>query len=218
MDISNVPARRQQRSFLAFAFARKLARTFVLRRGAVRLAHCLDLQSDQLLLHLVSAMASIEYNAVFAPYGVLACAELGGLGATLEKKPRKDMKPNEPPKLTAGGVRFEGTATSLRWAARAGSQRAKLFREDCAVAATQVDQWIDWSCVMKPGQALPALLKSLNAFLASRAFLVGDALTLADLAIWGTLSAMPLWEQKLKKDKALGRAILTFRSTTASNC
>ena len=75
-----------------------------------------------------------------------------------------------------------------------------MFRDDDAVAATQIDQWIDWSVIIQPGQGLPNLLKQIDAFVGSRAFLVGSALSLADVAMWGALASMPMWENKLKKD------------------
>lgn len=154
----------------------------------------------------MSAIATLEYPERSVPLGILACIELGGLSSSIEKKSKPEANSKEPPKLVVkgSGVRFEGVATCLRWCARSGNIKAKLFKDESPDEATQIDQWIDWSVVMKAGQAFPELLKSLNAFLASRKYLVGDSLTLADLAIWGKLNSLPLWEQKLKKDKSFG--------------
>jgi glutamyl-tRNA synthetase len=154
----------------------------------------------------MSAIASIEYHVKSTPLGVLVCAEMGGLGDKLEKTSRTDINPKQPPKLTLlkEDLRFEGVATCLRWCARAGSKKAELFMDQDPNKATQIDQWLDWSVVMKPGQGLPGLLQHLNAFLSTRSFLVGDGVTLADVAVWGTLASMALWVNKLKKDKSLG--------------
>ena len=164
------------------------------------------------------AGASLEYHEKAVPYGLLVCAELGGIGKSVEKKARKDVPPKQPPKLTVKGTEglwFEGTATCLRWLARSGSAKAKLFKDDSANEATQIDQWIDWSVVMKPGQGLPGLLKHLNAYLSTRTVLVGSEVSLADVAIWGTLMSMPLWNQKLKKDKTFADLAKWYDMCTA---
>lgn len=149
--------------------------------------------------------AQLEYHERAAPMAVLALAEIGGITPAIRLNVRVDINPKTPPKLTldaAGAPRFEGTATILRWCARAGGAKAAMFRDDDAVAATQIDQWIDWSVIIQPGQGLPNLLKQIDAFVGSRAFLVGSALSLADVAMWGALASMPMWENKLKKDAA----------------
>ncbi|QDZ20551.1 glutamate--tRNA ligase [Chloropicon primus] len=151
------------------------------------------------------SLASLEFHERSVPLGALACAELGGLGGKVEQVSRKDVNPKDPPKLVvkADGTRFEGAATCLRYFARAGSKKSQLFLDGHPVEGTQIDQWIDWSVVLKPGQGLPELLKQINAFVSTRTYLVGGVLTLADVAIWGTLASMPLWVNKLKKDKSL---------------
>ncbi len=52
----------------------------------------------------------------------------------------------------------------------------------------QVDQWVDYivkEVVM--GSGVEAVLSSLNSYLAFRSYLVGYALTLADVVLWGQL-------------------------------
>ena len=163
------------------------------------------------------SLASLEFHERSVPFGALVCAQLGGLGAEVEKVARKDINPKDPPQLVvkANGARFEGAATCLRYFARAGSMKSKLFVDENPVDACQVDQWIDWSVVMKPGQGLPELLKKINEFLSTRDFLVGGGLTLADVAVWGTLASMPLWENKLKKDKSLSSLVKWYEACSA---
>ena len=165
----------------------------------------------------MSAIAKIEYHVKSTPFGVLVCAEMGGLGEKLEKTSRTDINPKQPPKLTVLGedLHFEGAATCLRWCARAGNKKAELFMDEDPNKATQIDQWLDWSVVMKPGQGLPGLLQHLNAFLSTRTFLVGDGVTLADVAVWGTLASMALWENKLKKDKNLAHLVKWYDACSA---
>ena len=163
------------------------------------------------------SLASLEYHEKNPPFGVLACAELGGLGSGIEKVPRSDINVKQPPKMVvkAENVRFEGVATCLRFFARSGSAKSKLFMDASPVEATQIDQWIDWSVIMKPGQGFPALLKTLDAYLSTRAFLVGKELTLADIAVWGTLASTLLWANKLKKDKSLGNLVKWYEACSA---
>ena len=97
-------------------------------------------------------MASLEYHEKNPPFGVLACAELGGLGSGIEKVPRSDINVKQPPKMVvkAENVRFEGVATCLRFFAMSGSAKFKLFMDASPVEATQIDQWIDWSGAWLP--------------------------------------------------------------------
>lgn len=60
-----------------------------------------------------------------------------------------------------------------------------------ATATAQVDYWLDYACAhVTVGAGLEGQLLALNEYLALRSFMVGHALTLADLALWGQLQGV----------------------------
>lgn len=72
------------------------------------------------------------------------------------------------------------------------------------MAATRVDGWLDFALsgpALAPGPAFQAAAQSLDAYLSPRSFLVGRALTAADVAVWGALAASPLFP-KVRRDAA----------------
>lgn len=90
-----------------------------------------------------------------------------------------------------------GVPTILRYFARAGTTDGVLSALG-PLAATQVDAWIDTAAGLLPGAGLLPLAEAVSEYLALRTFLVGDGLTLADVAIWGQLQATLQWD-KLRK-------------------
>ena len=72
------------------------------------------------------------------------------------------------------------------------------------LGATQVDQWLDFSGQLVMGAGFEPALAAVSSFLSLRTLLVGDALSLADVAVWGQLAATALWVDKLCKSPALG--------------
>lgn len=59
----------------------------------------------------------------------------------------------------------------------------------------QVDHWLEFSARRLCGQPLTAALGELDKALSLRTFLVGHALTLADLSVWAALKGQynPVW-------------------------
>ncbi|PNW76392.1 hypothetical protein CHLRE_11g467547v5 [Chlamydomonas reinhardtii] len=125
------------------------------------------------------------------PYAAVALARLANVpvAATHDPKATKETVPT----LSVSGETFTGTMI-LKYIARASAQRDELYGGSDAVAACQVDQWLDQAGAITPA-ALEAQAAALNDFLQLRTFLVGYSLTLADLAVWGALQASPLWNK-----------------------
>jgi glutamyl-tRNA synthetase len=68
------------------------------------------------------------------------------------------------------------------------------------LSAVRVDAWLDYvGAHLRPGPALPAALACLDAYLALRTYLVGDAPTIADYAAWGALQANGHWAALRKR-------------------
>lgn len=90
-----------------------------------------------------------------------------------------------------------GAPTILRYFARAGAANGVLSTLG-PLTATQVDAWIDTVAGLVPGSGLLPLAEAMSKYLALRTFLVGDGLTLGDVAAWGQLQATLQWD-KLRK-------------------
>ena len=85
-----------------------------------------------------------------------------------------------------------GDATIARYLVRnAGSECRALLGPINSIQESQVDQWLDYytACVAGNGE-LDGLAALINTVLASKTFLVGDTLTLADIAILILLKKM----------------------------
>jgi len=76
----------------------------------------------------------------------------------------------------------------LRYLGRVGAQNSKpaVYGAD-PLAACQVDQWLETSAHVVPGQGFEAVCASIDKYLALRTFLAGYAPTVADFAVWGQL-------------------------------
>ena len=78
----------------------------------------------------------------------------------------------------------------LRYLGRLGAQAADgmagLYGAD-PLAACQVDQWLETSTTVVPGQGFDGVCAAIDKYLALRSFLVGYAPSVADFAVWGAL-------------------------------
>lgn len=81
-------------------------------------------------------------------------------------------------------------AVQVRFAAQTGCVPATCSCWMVATAyqgATQVDQWLVFSSSIVSGSGLQAVCDVLNTILSLRTYLVGYALSIADLQVWGQL-------------------------------
>ena len=94
------------------------------------------------------------------------------------------------PELDGDGRKLVGVPTIMRCLARMSEAVDVAMEGADAWTRTEVDGWTDYvTAFVLPGAALMPQLHALNAFLATRTYLVGHALTYADAALWGQLAA-----------------------------
>lgn len=82
-----------------------------------------------------------------------------------------------------------GTSLILKYIARQAAAEGKsssLYGQD-ALAACQVDQWLDVTAQVVSGLGFEPMCVSINNYLSLRTFLVGYTFTVADVALWGQL-------------------------------
>lgn len=141
--------------------------------------------------------ATLAYSAVAPPLGVLAAARLGGVALALA--PDDKLPRGTPPTLVfANGTVLTGDAHLIRYAARAGAKAAQLLAAADALAATEVDVWLDLALVANrfaAGQAFEASAIAVSDYLALRSYVIGHALTAADVALWHAILSNRMWDK-----------------------
>lgn len=98
---------------------------------------------------------------------------------------------NVVPTLTlATGDVVSGDFAIARYLARTHRSAGLYGVETDAVGASQIDQWLDFALLrIGASDSTAAALQLLNAVLADRTFLVGYALSLADIGVWARVRA-----------------------------
>ncbi|XP_049573000.1 bifunctional glutamate/proline--tRNA ligase isoform X3 [Syngnathus scovelli] len=140
-------------------------------------------------------------NTSNPPLGALLTAEHVKGSVQLSVEDGKDTRLH-----VSDAVQFNDANSISRYLARVapalGLYGANLMEQ------TEVDHWLEFSTRRLCGQPdLSAPLAELNKALALRTFLVGHALTLADLFVWAALKGHSDWPNK---DKAFGHVSRWF--------
>lgn len=124
--------------------------------------------------------------------GVLAaCALLSGK-VDLKTEVDAALKKTDPIRLTfdSCGDQLEGIAAVMRYVARSATGHALYGRSP--LEACQIDSFLDFAeKEVVPGVAFESVCASLDIYLSCRTYFVGQELTIADIALWGQLSAAP---------------------------
>uniref|UniRef100_A0A4W6G2J9 Bifunctional glutamate/proline--tRNA ligase n=1 Tax=Lates calcarifer TaxID=8187 RepID=A0A4W6G2J9_LATCA len=124
---------------------------------------------------------NLTINTSNPPLGALLTAEhvKGSVQVSVEEG--KDTRLN-----VSDEVQFNDTNSIIRYLARVAPALG-LYGTNM-MEQTEVDHWLEFSARRLCGQpGLPVALRELDLALSLRTFLVGHALTLADLAIWAAL-------------------------------
>ncbi|KAL6046191.1 glutamate--tRNA ligase [Balamuthia mandrillaris] len=92
---------------------------------------------------------------------------------------------------------LRGDVTIARYLARLDSSKGLYGVVTDPFSSSDVDQWIDFSVQRlhkdTPNPAFVAACDLLNKHLALRSYLSGYSITLADVAVWASISAHPSW-------------------------
>ncbi|KAG1668987.1 hypothetical protein FOA52_000580 [Chlamydomonas sp. UWO 241] len=139
-------------------------------------------------------MASLSFWDKAPAISAVAAARLAGLPLDVKPDPKgsKDMVPTL---TTSSGDEFTGVPLILRYIARSASSGQALYGSD-ALGATQIDYWLDYALAnVVAGANFDSVCNGINDYLALRSFVVGHALSVADLALWGQLKAGTMWSK-----------------------
>lgn len=140
------------------------------------------------------AVLSLSYAPEVVPLAVIAAASVAGL--PLAASPSLATA-TTPFLLLPSGEKLHGVDTILRYFAREGN----LYGKD-SLSAAQVDEWIEYAPSLSIGAAFEKVCAHIDSYLETRTFLVGNCLSVADIAILaGLAGAGQRWESFRKSAK-----------------
>lgn len=135
----------------------------------------------------------LTHGAQGVPLGALGSAAIAGVLGNVEVVAEAGQEVCSVVQAGGGGGNLRGHATAARFFARLVPS-AGLFPAD-AFAQASVEQWVDYTVgeggafgVALNGAAFDDHIKFVDGFLATRTYLVGHSLTLADVCLWGVLA------------------------------
>ncbi|KAM3930026.1 bifunctional glutamate/proline--tRNA ligase isoform 2-T2 [Leptodactylus fuscus] len=98
-------------------------------------------------------------------------------------------------------VSFTDVNSIIRYLARLAPQAGLLGSN--LMEQTEINHWVEFSQTrLLDKSTFSAALQELNHSLSLRTYLVGDALTLADICVFSTLAVSASWQEQLKQNKA----------------
>lgn len=129
----------------------------------------------------------VPKNKAFHPQ-LLRAADLALKGKSFAIKycVQPELSNNNVPMLTKGDESIQGDANITRYICRTNAELASLYGSGDAWKAAQIDQFLDLYTASAIA-TIPNLASVLDTQLSGRTYLVGDELSLADLAAWLTL-------------------------------
>ncbi|XP_066451182.1 bifunctional glutamate/proline--tRNA ligase isoform X2 [Eleutherodactylus coqui] len=98
-------------------------------------------------------------------------------------------------------VSFTDVNSIIRYLARIAPEAGLLGSN--LMEQTEISHWVEFSQTrLLDKSTFSAALQELNHSLSLRTYLVGDALTLADISVFSTLAGSASWQEQLKQNKA----------------
>ncbi|XP_037417110.1 glutamate--tRNA ligase, cytoplasmic-like [Triticum dicoccoides] len=162
------------------------AATLILEQSAALLLLSWMLRSLLTCLLMPQMMEAMAAKLVFPqdnpPLSIISAAKIAGVHITTDPC----LPSGSVPTLHFGSGDFiHGINTVLRYIARTTSV-SSFYGED-AIQAACVDEWLEYAPLILSGSEFEAACSFLDGYLASRTFLVGHGLTVADTVVWANL-------------------------------
>ncbi|KAJ3417380.1 hypothetical protein HDV05_004845 [Chytridiales sp. JEL 0842] len=148
-------------------------------------------------------------------YGVVAAANRLKLNVSfdnLDGNATVELRgPSARGATSSPSVHLAGPYKVLRYLSRYNTENATILGYTDPIKASQIDYWLDFcqdSLSPEAGfKPLASAFSTLDSHLRLRSFLVGYSLSLADIACWGALKAIPIFNKQLKSGNELGTYI-----------
>ncbi|CAI9781211.1 unnamed protein product [Fraxinus pennsylvanica] len=152
----------------------------------------------------------LSFAADTPPLALLAAAKIAGLSFTTDKT----LAPGSPPALLlSNGQRLQGAHVLLRYVGRVAS--ILNFYERDPYESSQIDEWLDYAPIFGIGSEFEGACSCVDKYLLQRTFLVGNILSIADIAIWAGLVGTGVRWESLRKSKKYQNLVRWFNSVSA---
>ncbi|KAG8368993.1 hypothetical protein BUALT_Bualt15G0104000 [Buddleja alternifolia] len=152
----------------------------------------------------------LNFSADSPPIHVIAAAKIAGIAVVA--KPA--LASGSSPILTlSNGQRLQGAHVILRYVGRIASL-PDFYGQD-AYHSSQIDEWLDYAPIFGSGSEFEGACSSVDEYLLQNTFLVGNSLSIADVAIWAGLAGAGLRWESLRKSKKYQNLVRWFNSISA---
>lgn len=149
----------------------------------------------------------MEFRILFPsdnpPLAVFVAARISGVAFS----PDATLSPSSPPMIVLpDGSKLKGDLVLLRYIGRISS--IPEFYERGPFESAKIDEWLEYVATFASGSEFQGACDYVDLFLKQHTFLVGNNLSIADIAVWSALTgAAQRWEslRKSKKNQNLVR-------------
>ncbi|KAG2694083.1 hypothetical protein I3760_08G124700 [Carya illinoinensis] len=149
----------------------------------------------------------LSFPADSPPLSVIVAAKLSGFALPTDTSLPPDSAPTL---LFSNGMTLHGTYVLLRYIGRVAA--LPNFYGQNAYESGQIDQWLEYAPVFSLGSAFENACKYVDEFLQSHTVLVGNYLSIADIAIWSGLAGTGQRWESLRKSKKYQNLVRWFNS------
>ncbi|XP_044489937.1 glutamate--tRNA ligase, cytoplasmic-like [Mangifera indica] len=143
----------------------------------------------------------LSFAADSPPLSVIAAAKLAGISLPT------DTSGSAPTFHFSNGLKLHGTYVLLRYLGRV----AKLYGQN-ACESGEVDEWLEYVLVFSSGSEFENACNYVDKYLEKRTFVVGQCLTIADIAVWSALAGTGQRWESLRKSKKYQNLVRWFNS------
>ncbi|KAL8527589.1 hypothetical protein ACS0TY_005444 [Phlomoides rotata] len=144
------------------------------------------------------------------PFHAIAAAKISGISLTTSST----LPSGSPPTLVLeSGLSLHGAYVILRYIGRISS--LPHFYGLDAYQMSQIDEWLDYAPVFGSGSEFEGACRFVDEYLLQHTFLVGNSLSIADVAIWAGLAAAGMRWESLRKSKKYQNLVRWFNSISA---
>ncbi|XP_013737448.2 glutamate--tRNA ligase, cytoplasmic [Brassica napus] len=151
----------------------------------------------------------LSFPADTPPLSVIAALHISSSPVTIDSS--SSAAATVPTFVFSDGRKLSGTCVLLRYVARSAPSLPGFYGHD-AFESSHIDEWVDYAPVFSSGSEFENACTRVDNYLQSRTFLVGNSLSIADVAVWSALSGSgPRWES-LRKSKKYQNLVRWFNS------
>ncbi|CAO2830570.1 unnamed protein product [Amaranthus hypochondriacus] len=151
----------------------------------------------------------LQFAAINPPLPVIVACDVGGITVSLD-----DSLPlgSAPSFVFCDGSKLEGMYTLLRYVGRTITH-LKLYGED-AVKSGQIDEWLDYIPIFSQGSKFEEASSYADSYLSTCTFLVGQDLSIADIALWSALARTSQRWESLRRSIKYKNLVRWYNSLT----